>query len=333
MGIYGLAWGVVIGSILNFLIQIPALLSLKGQYLPTLGLHNPAVGEVIKLMGPRIFGAAIVQLMVWVNTLLASKYEGAVYALSYGFSLMMMAQIAIAQSVATVVMPTFSTQYAQGRISEIRSTLASVVCTELILAIPASGGLIALGSPIVSFLYQRGEFTAATTQMVAWALVWYAAGLTFHSIQEVLVRAYYAMHDTKTPVVIGATAMIASIGLSILFSNLFRAWGWMPHGGLALAVSLSTALEVIALTLFMRNRLNGIEGLRIVKTAGSATLGALIMISAIFLWSHLNKTSSAAVIALGGIGMGIVLYFLVLLALRVPELTYLLDKIKARLHR
>ena len=95
MGVYGLAWGVVIGSMFNLLIQVPGLVRLKGRYFPTLGAHDAAVGEVLRLMAPRMFGAAVVQLMVWINTLLASRQEGAVYALSYGFSLMMMAQIAI----------------------------------------------------------------------------------------------------------------------------------------------------------------------------------------------------------------------------------------------
>ncbi len=124
MGVYGLAWGVVIGSLFSLLVQVPPLLRLKGRYSFSLGLHNSSVGEVFRLMAPRMFGAAAVQLMVWVNTLLASNMpDGSVYSLRLGFSLMMIAWAIVAQSIATAVMPTFSAQFANGRLDEIRSYL------------------------------------------------------------------------------------------------------------------------------------------------------------------------------------------------------------------
>jgi len=333
LGIYGLAWGVVIGSVLNLLIQVPGLLRLKGHYFLSLGIHNPAVTEVIRLMAPRMFGAAVVQLMVWVNTLLASRNEGAVYALAYGFSLMMVAQIAIAQSVATAVMPTFSTFFAEGKMDRIRSTLASVIRAELLLSLPATAGLIVLSVPIVAFLYQRGEFTAETTQMVAWALIWYSTGLVFHSVSEVLVRAYYAMHDTRTPVIVGAAAMTLSIVLSLLLSSLFTSLGWLPHGGLALAVSLSTALEVGTLLLIMRKRLQGLEGTGILSALKSALLGSGVMVAVLLLWLRLTPTLPAIIVALGGVIIGLIFYGLTLVLLRVPEVRTLFTKILGILHR
>lgn len=333
LGIYGLAWGVVIGSVLNLLIQLPGLFRINGRFFLTLGLRNPSVGEVISLMGPRMFGAAVVQVMMWINTLLASRNEGAVYALSYGFSLMMVAQIAIAQSVATAVMPTFSAQFAKGRLDQIRTTLASVIRAELLLSMPATAGLVILSVPIVSMLYQRGEFTVETTRMVAWALVWYSVGLVFHAIYEVLVRAYYAMHDTRTPVIVGAFAMTLSIGLSLLFSSLFASVGWLPHGGLALAVSLSTSLEVLILFLIIRRRLEGIDGVEIGKALGFSTIGTLAMAFALLLWMQVSTGFSNTLVALGGVALGLVTYAVGLLVLRVPELHALLIKIRSRLLR
>lgn len=332
-GIYGLAWGVVIGSVFNLLIQLPGLLRLKGQYSLTMGFRNPAVAEVIRLMGPRMFGATVVQVMVWVNTLLASKDEGAVYALSYGFSLMMVAQIAIAQSVATAVMPTFSAQFARGKLDQIRSTLVSVIRAEVLLSLPATAGLILLSVPIVSFLYQRGEFTAETTRMVAWALVWYSSGLVFHAIYEVLVRAYYAMQDTKTPVMVGAVAMTLSIGLSLLLPSLFTRLGWLAHGGLALAVSLATALEVLTLLVIIRKRLGGINGSEIVRAFKGALVATLGMIAALVLWLQLTNAMPNALIALGGVFVGIIVFGMGLLLMRVPEFHDLLGKIKNRFSR
>lgn len=333
MGVYGLAWGVVIGSLFNLLIQVPGLVRLKGSYFPTLGRRDAAVGEVLRLMAPRMFGAAVVQLMVWINTLLASRQEGAVYALSYGFSLMMMAQIAIAQSVATAVMPTFSTQYAQGRIDDLRGTLVSVIRAQILMSVPATAGLVLLSVPIITFLYQRGEFTPQTTQMVAWALVWYASGLVFHAIQEVLVRAYYAMHDTRTPVLVGAAAMLLSIAFSLLFSYFFTQLGWMPHGGLALAVSVSTALEVVTLLFLMRNRLHGLHERQIAAAFGAALLGTAVMTAGLLLWLEWLRSASPLLLALGGVVVGASLYGLTILPLRLPELHALFQAVKRRLSR
>jgi len=331
MGIYGLAWGVVIGSTLSLLIQIPFLPRLGGRYSPTLGLHNPAVGEVFRLMAPRIFGAAAVQAMLWVNTLLASRYDGAVYALTLGFMMMYMAQAAIAQSAGTAVMPTFSAQYVEGKLDELRKTLASVIRAEILLSLPATAGLLILSTPIIVLLYQRGEFTAGTTQMVAWALTWYAAGLMFHSVLEVLVRAYYAMHDTKTPVLIGAAAMLLSIVFSLLFSALFEHLGWMPHGGLALAVSLSTALEVTTLFLIMRRRLNGLHSRDIWRAFSAASAGTVGMAAALVFWQQALRSAPAALTALGGVALGGGIYSLTLFLLRVPEIHLLFTALKRRL--
>jgi putative peptidoglycan lipid II flippase len=333
-GIYGLAWGVVLGSIFNLLIQIPTLLRLKGQYFPTLGLHDPSVGEVFSLMAPRMFGAAVVQLMLWVNTLLASHMaDGSVFSLTSGFSLMLVAQAVIAQSVATAVMPAFSAQYVQGKLDDIRQTLASALRGVILLAVPATAGLILLSVPLITFLYQRGEFTAETTTLVSWALVWYASGLVFHSILEVLVRAYYAMHDTKTPVLVGAAAMALSIGLSLAFAALFQSIGWMPHGGLALAVSVSTALEVITLFLIMRVRLKGIHGSGIAKGFGAALFATLLMGAVLFGWMRITASHSPALITLGGVAIGGLVYALALVALRVQEVGSVVRMVKRRLSR
>jgi len=273
-------------------------------------------------------------LMLWVNTLLASHMAGgSVFSLTSGFSLMIMAQAAIAQSVATAVMPTFSAQYAQGKLDELRKTLTSALRGVILLSVPATAGLILLSVPLVTFLYQRGEFTAETTKLVAWALTWYAAGLVFHSVLEVLVRAYYAMHDTKTPVLVGAAAMTLSIGLSLVFASLFQRIGWMPHGGLALAVSVSTALEVTTLFLIMRKRLNGIHEPDIAKGFEAAALGTLGMIAALVFWMRAAGSAHAALTTLGGVAIGGTVYAAVLVALRIPEVGRVVQMVKRRLSR
>lgn len=334
LGIYGLAWGVVIGAALFLLIQLPPLLNLHGEYSLSLGWGNPDVVHVFQLMGPRVFGTAIVQLNFWVNNNLASKMsEGSIQGLSYAFTLMVMAQAAIAQSVAIAAMPTFSAQHALGKWDELRSSLATALRGMFLFALPASVGLILLARPIVSLLFERGKFTSTVAEMTAWALIWYAAGLVGHSIMEVLTRAFYAQQDTRTPVIIGAVAMGLNVVFSILFSGWFAQIGLLPLGGLALANSLATALEATALFIFMRRRLNGLEGKFLANGFIRCTVAALGMALGLWFWIQATSGMNRWVVALGGVALGATIYLAGVLILRVPEIQMLIGMITRRLRR
>jgi putative peptidoglycan lipid II flippase len=334
VGIYGLAWGVVIGASLFLLIQLPPLFKLRGEFSPSLGWTNPDLHNVIRLMGPRVFGAAVVQLNFWVNTNLGSRMAaGSLISLAYGFMLMLMAQAVIAQSVAIAAMPTFSAQHALGKQDELRTSLASALRGMFLLALPASLGLILLARPIVSMLYQRGEFNATVSEMTAWALIWYAAGLVGHSVMEVLTRAFYAQHDTKTPVVIGTIAMGLNVLFSFTFARVFSQIGWMPHGGLALANSLATALEATALFIFMHRRLHGIEGNHILRGFTMSTVAALGMGIGLWLWIQSTGSLARWIVSLGGVVIGGLIYGIAVVLLRVPEIQILKGVITRRLLR
>jgi putative peptidoglycan lipid II flippase len=348
MGIHGLAWGVVIGAVMYLVIQFPSLIQLltdrrppSTDYQPSstvyrpwsfsLGLYDSNVRAVLLLMGPRLLGVAVVQLNFWVNTNLASTMEaGSVASLTYGFSLMIMAQAAIAQSVAIAALPTFSAQHALGKLDEMRASLAATLRGILLLALPASVGLIILREPLISFLYQRGEFDSRDVQLVAWALLWFAAGLVGHSVMEVLTRAFYAQQDTKTPVIIGTIAMGLNVIFSILFSRYFASIGWFPLGGLALANSLATALEATALFIYMRKRLNGIEGSHITRGFLQASIGTLAMSTILLLWFRLITVIPPWLFVLVGIAAGGMIYALLLITLRVPEMQSILRFVQRR---
>jgi putative peptidoglycan lipid II flippase len=283
-------------------------------------------------MGPRLLGVAVVQVNFWVNAALASKMEeGSMTGLYYGFSLMLMAQAAIAQSVAIAAMPTFSAQHALGQLDELRGSLAASLRGVIFLALPASIGLIVLRQPLIAALYQRGQFDERDAQLVAWSLLWYAAGLVGHSIMEILTRAFYARHDTKTPVMIGTVAMLLNVAFSFGFSALFAQIGWLAIGGLALANSLATALEAVALFVVMRKRLGGIEGAHIGRGAAQAALAALGMSLALGLWIQLGGSLNRWLVALGGVAVGGVVYALITVALRVPEVSMAVGMVKRRL--
>jgi putative peptidoglycan lipid II flippase len=212
-----------------------------------------------------------------------------------------------------------------------RASLASSIRGVIFLALPASIGLILLREPIVAMLYQRGQFDARMTELVAWALLWYAAGMIGHSVLEVLTRAFYAQHDTKTPVIVGAIAMGLNVVFSFTFSGIFENIGWMPHGGLALANSLATALEVTALMILMRRRLNGISEFHILRGGLLSTGGTLAMSAAVFAIFRILPGEPAWLLTISGIAAGGLAYGLMMALLRVPELDALLGAIRRRL--
>lgn len=337
MGVFGLAWGVVIGAVFYLLIQIPSLLKLKTDHWSPITGHwsfDSNVRHVLLLMGPRLLGVAVVQVNFWVNAALASKMSGeSMAALSYAFALMLMAQAAIAQSVANAAMPAFSAQHALGQRDEMRSSLAASLRGIIFLALPASLGLMLLREPIIAMLYQRGEFDSQSTQLVAWALLWYAAGLVGHSIMEVLTRAFYAQHDTKTPVFIGTVAMGLNVFFSFTFAALFPKFGWEALGGLALANSLATALEAATLFIVMRKRLEGIEAGHIARGFVQAAAGGLGMSLALVAWNQVGSGANRWLFGLGGVAIGGIVYGAAMILLRVPEIQSLSQMIKRRLKR
>jgi putative peptidoglycan lipid II flippase len=321
-GIRRLAFGVVAGALMHLLVQVPRLLRLRERtYRLYLGLRDKAVLEVFRLMGPRLLGVAVVQLNFIVNTIIAlGQPAGSVSAITFAFSLMLMPQMAVAQSAAIASLPTFSAQVARGELDEMRHSLASTLRAVLLLAIPASVGLILLRTPLVALLYQRGAFSARSTELVAWALLWYAAGLVGHTLVEILSRAFYALHDTRTPVIVGVIAMGLNIGFSLLFSDLFDQIGWMPHGGLALANSLATALESVALLVLMGRRLKGMEGGYIWRGVGVSLLGTGLMSAVVLGWLAVFGGGSRAVTVIGALVFGLTVYLGLMWALKMPEL-------------
>jgi putative peptidoglycan lipid II flippase len=327
LGIFGLAWGVVIGSLLHLLIQLPAVFHLpKCAFRLTFGLEMPEVREVGRLMAPRLLGVAVVQLNFLLNTFLASyQPEGSIAAINLAFPLMIMPESALAQSIAIAALPTFAAQVAKKQFAEMRTSLSATIRVLLLLSVPASIGLILLRRPIVMLLYQGNQFTAGSTDLVTWALLWYALGLVGHSIVEISSRAFYALHDTKTPVLVGVGAMTLNLGFSFFFTWLFSRVGWMPLGGLALANSAATLIESVVLLALMRKRLNGLEENKVWLSFIKA-LGAGAGMAAVILLLISKPILPGRIFMVGlPVAAGMVAYGILLLILRTEELKRILE--------
>ncbi len=330
-GVHGLAWGAVLGAGLHLAVQLPGLRGLGGRYAFDLGLNNPAVREVVRLMGPRLLGVAAVQLNFLVSASLATfMLAGSVAALNYAWQIFTMPQVIIAQSIAIAALPAFSAMVARDELSAMRAALADTLRGILFLALPATVGLFTLRTPVIALLYQGRNFTPESTALVATALAWFTLGLASHSVVEIISRAYYALRDTRTPVFIGTAAMGLNIIFNFALAWLFGQLGWPAHGGLALANTLATTLEMVALLWLLRRRLDGLAFTRIRFGLGQTALAAAVMGVVLALWVQRTTALPAWAVTLGGVPLGAGLFGALAYALRVPETRLLLKLIKER---
>ncbi|MBI4787050.1 MAG: murein biosynthesis integral membrane protein MurJ [Chloroflexi bacterium] len=317
MGVYGLTFGVVAGALLHLLVQVPWLVRRRMHYTPTVGLYDADVREVGRLMLPRTLGLAAVQINFLVNTILASGLPaGSIAALGYAWRVMLLPEGIVALSFATAVFPTLSEQVARKALDDFRETFSNVFRVTLYLTVPAAVGLLVLGAPLVALLFQRGEFDARSTAETAWALRFYAVGLFAHSGLEIITRAFYAMHDTRTPVTIGVAAMLLNIVLSVTLI------APLSHGGLALANSVATILEMLALLYLLRQRIGQAGDKRLF--ASVARIGAAAMVMALAMAPFAD--SSSIMISIVGAAIGGAAYFAVTIALRSEEIQFVLRR-------
>jgi putative peptidoglycan lipid II flippase len=279
-----------------------------------------------------VLGTAIVQLNFLVSNSLASgMFTGAASAINYAWRLMLLPQGILAQAVGTVAFPTFAQQAAQGQYEEMRQTLAATLRAMFFLSLPATMGLLVLSQPLVGFLFERQEFTQSSTDQVVWALVFFALGLVGHSGLEVIARAFYALHDTFTPVWVGSLAVALNIALSLTLPGAFEAQGWMKHGGLALANSIATLLETAVLLALIRRRLGGIEGKRTLTAFAKSGLAALAMGAALLGWQALLPNAPSLQVGGVGVVLGVTVYLGVALSLRAEELQALIGMVRSRI--
>ena len=325
LGIHGLVVGVAGGAVLHLLVQLPALLRQNVRYRFSFRIGDAQVREVARLMGPRVLGLLFVQLNFLVNTILASGLpDGSLSALNYAWLLMLLPQGIFAQAVATVAFPTFSAQVAAGDRAQLMATLSGLLRLILFLSIPAAFLLYVLDEQLIELLFQRGRFDAASTQAVAYALRFYALGLVAHAVVEIVVRVFYALHDTATPVVAGVATMALNILLSLALI------GRLSFGGLALANSIATALEMLVLLVLLARKVRApnqeagqattVQGLpvrQLLTSGGRSLLASAVMAGAILLGLELLPGGGITfgipagwVAAVAGAGLGVLIYAL-----------------------
>jgi putative peptidoglycan lipid II flippase len=334
MGVEGLAVGVAIGSLAHLAVQLPNLARVGQRYDLTIGLSHPGVRRVAWLMGPRTLGLAAGQINFLVSTVLASGLpEGSLTAYNYAFQLSQIPVGVIGVSIAVALFPTLSTDAALGRIGEIRRQVAGAVRVLVFVAAPLTAIMIVLREPLTSVFYQYGLFSQSATDRTASTLLFFAIGLVGHIVVHVLTRAFYAMQDTRTPVAWAIVAVAVNVPLMAILV------GPMGVEGLALALSVSSILEVVGLLWFLRRRLDSVEEAAIVRSvvraATAALAAALLMLGGLTvvegsLGGLLDNPIGRLLALLLLSSAGGAIFLLVAAALRAPELDQLRGILRRR---
>ena len=254
VGVYGVAIGVVGGAIGFLMLQVPGLVRSGMRYSFSFDPRTRGVYEVGRLLAPRLIGQAAFQLnFIAVTNLAWRTGEQSVSALNYAWQLLMLPHGVLALSVSTVILPTLSRLWQVGDTAAFRATLGNALRPLLFLSVPASVILFAFRLPIVQTLFQTGAFSTESTTLVAAPLAFLAAGLASYALVEALTRAFYAMHDTWTPVIAGIAIMALNILIGV---TLLDRMGYLA---LALALSLSTTVEAMILIVVLGRRIGGVS--------------------------------------------------------------------------
>ncbi|MBK8030272.1 MAG: murein biosynthesis integral membrane protein MurJ [Chloroflexi bacterium] len=335
--IYGLAFGAVLGAVLHLVVQIPGLRHIDARLAFLPNPRVPGVIEVITLMGPRVLGLAVVQINFLVNLSLASgMVAGSYSALKTAWTLMFFVLGVIAQSVGTAVFPSLSALAAKNDLDGFKDRLAGALRGVLFLAFPATVGLILLGHVGISLLLQYGAWTPESTAATAWALGFFALGIAGHSLLEVLSRAFYALADTRTPVLVGIASMAANIALSLVLVHVVGDPNTLSRGsfaGLALANSLATLLEGAFLWWILRRRIGSLKDGYVLNGAARALAAALGMGAVVALIVNVLTNVGGLLTAVLGAGVGVGVFFALAFVFGVEEARTIPNMVLARFRR
>ncbi len=311
-------WAILFAGAGQFLIQVPAVRTLGMKRERPVTPLGPGVKQVLLRMGPAALGAAVTQVNVVIDRLLAfwvADYGPA--ALSYSERLIYLPLGLFATALGSILLPEFSGLVQGGRKQEMTDTLDRSIRGLMWVMIPAAVGLGILTVPIVHTVFERGEFGSDSTLMTSRALMCYAPGLVVFSATKVLIPLFYAHGDTRTPVKIGMIAVSANLGLNLLFIFLLPD-GW-KHAGLALGTIASSCLQVGILLFLVQKRYVPLQGKRILKSVLRHALACVPMAYAARALITLEVFPMP--ITLGAaVGTAVVLYAAATWILRCPEL-------------
>ncbi|RKZ27135.1 murein biosynthesis integral membrane protein MurJ [bacterium] len=324
---YIVAGGVLVGGMLQFIVQVPFLKKIGFKFKSDIRRKIDGVIEIGKLLVPALGALAVIEINFVVDTLLASFLpQGSVSALTYANRLIYLPMGLAGVAMAQATLPKLSDLAAATNYLEFEKMLSFSTRTIFGIMLPISALLMSSSSEIVSFLFQRGSFSGTvSTPMTAFALKLYAIGLFAFGANKILMQGFYALKDTKTPMILSAIVVALNIALNLLLI------GPLKHGGLALATSLASIIHTILLLIFLNRK--GTLSIKPQIISFLRVFGASILIFAI------TKVSSIGVHSLIGehsfwqrsiqLGVPAIVWFVVVLSiakiLKIPEIEQFLE--------
>ncbi len=329
-GVEGLAIGVVVGAGLHLAVQVPGLIRERMRYRFLLDVKDAATREVGRLMGPRILGLAAVQLNLFITIFFASQIgSGAIANMTYAFTIAQLPLALFGMALSTAVFPRLADQMADGDLAALHNTVSRVLRLIMFLTIPAAVGLALLREPVTVLLLQGGAFGPGDAAVTAAALGWYCLGIVPLAGTEIHSRGFYAMGDTRTPVLM----TLVALGVNVVVSALV----WEPFGtqGLAFSVSLAAWAEwgLLSVLWVRRTRQPVLPDAQVIaRVAWAAALMALVVgVLSAFFPSDARPTAAVATVALTSAGA--LVYAAMAMWLRLDEATSLLDRVLVKLRR
>lgn len=319
-GAVAVAVAVLLGGVAQILVQLPVAIRFGFRW--RWRWHHPGSKEILRLLGPRVVGSAVYQASVLIDTALASlgtlAGEGAVVALYFANRLVQLPMALFGTASAQASLPALTEQAVHQDHQAFRDTLVSVIRIVAFVILPSAVGLTVMASPIIHGLFERGAFTHAAARMTSQTLACYALGLWAYSTSKVLTGAFYALRDTRTPVLLAAEALGLNVALSLALL-----WP-LKVSGLALAAALTNTLNAFRLIQHLERRL----ALPILRPARGVLLrmlaAALLMgVACWALWEGALARLQAWLGLSLTVGAGLVVYLAACLILRVPEGTRL----------
>jgi putative peptidoglycan lipid II flippase len=327
MGVTGLALGVVAGSLGLLLVQLPPLWRAGFHFTPKIDLSDELARKLLVLMGPRVLGLSASQITMVVMTSLATGIGvAAVSAFTIAFALYQIPMGVIGIPLGIVIFPSLSRELAIGRTDNYLELISRSLRILLFVMLPIAAVGIALRLQVVELLLGYGRFDASAVQLTADALLPFMLGLSGHALIGVLARAFYAKHDTRTPV---ATAILAVVINTLLGTILVGQLG-LPALGLAIAVA--AWVEALALLVLLRRRERGLDVAGVVsvgvRSLAAAVVAAAAALGVLQLMAGIAPADPGKVVvfveaALATLAAGLV-YAAAALVLRIPELRSLL---------
>jgi len=330
----GFAIGVVIGGLAQLGIQLPALHKIGFRFFPDFRWKDSGVKKILSLMGPAIIAGGAVQAGVLLNTFFASFLEtGSVTYLQFSFRLMQLPIGVFGVAVATVTLPAVSRAATEGISPEFRSTLSRGVRLVLLLTMPSALGLALLAEPIISVVWQRGNFSLADTLAVAGALRCYAIGLCFYAGTKVIQPAFYSIDKKWVPMFVSLLAIAVNAGLNSVWVFVLK----LDHTYLALSTAIGSMVNFTILYILMRKFAGNFHTQKLVSTFLRLAFACAALVSVILAarftilanWQELAFHFKLLNLCVT-IGVAAAFYFVTAKILKVEEMDELASMIQRR---